>query len=81
MSKLTTTERKWLSEVQAVLDRCPSDRIGFYTTGDCTVFTWNLDKTDAVNDHCCDFYEAVKKERASFSITLKFPAQVESTAG
>lgn len=81
MAKLTKAEKKWLEEVQEVLNRCPSDRIGFYTTGDCTVFTWDLDKADAVNNHRCDFSEAVKKERAGFSVTLEFPAQVESTAG
>lgn len=81
MAKLTTAERKWLAEVQSVLDRCPSDRIGFFTTGDCTVYTWDTDKTDEVNNHRCDFHDAVKKERAGFSVSLNFPAQVESTAG
>lgn len=81
MSKLTSAERKWLGDVQAVLNDCPSDRIGFFTTGDRTIYTWDLDKTDAVNDHRCDFHQAVRRERASFSVFLTFSAQVESTTG
>ena len=34
MSELTAEERKWVKQVQKVLDKCPSKRIGFYTIGD-----------------------------------------------
>ncbi|MEQ9844579.1 hypothetical protein [Pectobacterium brasiliense] len=61
MSSLTRAEKKWLEDVQAALDRCPSERIGFFTIGDRTVYLWDVDKADAVNDHRCDFYDAVKK--------------------
>lgn len=34
MSVLTKEELKWIKKVQKALNECPSDRFGFYTTGD-----------------------------------------------
>lgn len=81
MSKLTKAEKAWIAEVQAALDKCPSDRIGFFTTGDCSVYLWDMDKADAVNARREDFCSAVSAEKAGFSVDITFPAQVESTAG
>ncbi|EMK1274663.1 hypothetical protein V8M30_000246 [Serratia marcescens] len=46
MAELTAAERKWLNEVQKVLNRCPSTRLGFFTIGDKDVFVYDkrLDK-------------------------------------
>jgi hypothetical protein len=84
MAKLTKKEQAWLDEVQAALNRCPSKRLGFYTTGDHNVHVYNLDQQDEVNDlvdngkH--DFCQATKATNADFHESLDFPALVESTA-
>jgi hypothetical protein len=81
MSVLNPTERKWVQQLQSVLDNCPSERLGFFTTGDCTVYLWDLKKAEAVHNLKMDFHAAVTQERAGFKEHLTFPAQVESTAG
>lgn len=37
VKKLTAAERKWLGDLQAVLDKCPSQRLGGYTIGDANI--------------------------------------------
>lgn len=45
---LTAAEKKWLKELQAVLDKCPSKRMGFYTSGGSpTVHVFDLPVADA----------------------------------
>ncbi|MBB2478478.1 hypothetical protein HEP04_023535 [Escherichia coli] len=43
MATLTKKEQAWLSELQNVLDRCPSPKkIGFYTIGDKSIYLYDL---------------------------------------
>lgn len=85
MAKLTKAEQKWINDAQAVLNRCPSKRLGFYTIGDLSVHVYNLDQKDEVfalvdkGKH--DFHQATKATDADFYESLDFPSQVESTAG
>lgn len=85
MAKLTKAEQKWIDDAQAVLNRCPSTRLGFYTMGDHSVHVYNLDQLDEVSDlmdkgkH--DFCQATKDTDADFNESLDFPSPVESTAG
>ncbi|MGE4843357.1 MULTISPECIES: hypothetical protein [Buttiauxella] len=85
MAKLTKAEQKWLDDMQAVLNRCPSKRLGFYTMGDYSVHVFNLAQFDEVcalmdkGKH--DFHQATKATDADFYESLEFPAQVQSTAG
>ena len=84
MAKLTKKERQWLEELQEVLDRCPSARLGFYTTGDPDIAVYDANKEDAINDSIdrngWDFCSAVAKHSAGLR-TIRFPAPVHSTAG
>lgn len=86
MSKLTKAERSWVADVQAVLDRCPSKRLGFYTTGDPTVTLWDRNKADDVfnaldSREAGEFCSAVEVAGAGFDASFDFPNAVESTAG
>lgn len=86
MSKLTKAERAWLADVQAVVNRCPSKRLGFYTIGDPSVTLWDRDKTDDVFNaldrrDAGEFCSAVEVAGAGFDAVLYFPNNVESTAG
>lgn len=81
MATLTRAEKKWLDQLQNVLDACPSDRLGFYTTGDCALYLWNREASEAVYSRDEDFHDAVKHSRADFQEYLDFPAQIQSTAG
>ncbi|CUZ15578.1 Uncharacterised protein [Serratia marcescens] len=84
MAKLNKKERAWLDELQEVLNRCPSTRLGFFTIGDKDVFVYDkrLDKQiDEIQDRGCrDFGLVVNDLDAGFG-ELTFPAAVHSTAG
>jgi hypothetical protein len=84
--KLTRDERKWLRDVQRVLDACPSDRLGFYTIGDPQVTVYNRTKEEKINalmdaHDKMDFPQAVQDAKADLHINLDFPACVHSVAG
>lgn len=85
MSKLTKTEKAWIAKLQAVLDECPSGRIGFYTIGDPDVSIYDTNKQgaiDAIMDNSnTDYGNAVRKAGASFDADIKFPSHVHSVAG
>lgn len=85
MAKLTKKEQAWLDEFQAVLNRCPSNRLGFYTIGDPCLNVYDRSKEaeiDALMDrnNGTDFCTATRHLDADFT-TIDFPAAVHSTAG
>lgn len=83
---LTKAERSWLTELQELLNRCPSKRIAFFTVGDSFVGLH-----DATREHEIDNYlnnvggewcGAAKEIGADFGgVGLYFPNAVHSTAG
>lgn len=85
MSKLTKQEREWLNEVQAVLNKCPSYRLGFYTTGDSSVTVFDDNKAYEINSYVdnnrVDYCTAAHAVDALLGFELHFPNQVLSTAG
>lgn len=84
MSELTQAERKWVRDLQKVLDKCPSDRIGFYTIGDSDVSLFDKCKESQINDRQdrgMDFGPAATVVGARFDEVLQFPSNVYSTAG
>lgn len=86
MAKLTKAEMAWLNKVQAVLDECPSDRIGFYTIGDASVEVYDRSKEREIDEtmwgaRSMDFGAAVLKMKAAFEYQLDFPACVHSVSG
>lgn len=86
MPKLNKSEKQWIAEVQELLDRCPSKRLGFYTTGGSTVTVYDRTKDRKIDDIHNDrftgeFCGAVTEAKANFDVWLEFPAAVHSTAG
>lgn len=82
---LTKAERAWLTELQDVMNRCPSDRLGFYTIGDRDVTIYDRSKEDQINDSMdkddvTDFCTAVSENNAELG-HINFPAAVHSTSG
>lgn len=84
MANLTKKEQVWLDELQEMLDRCPSKRLGFFTMGDNNVFVYDVkmeSEISRVMDRDNDDYgPAVDKVGAGLG-NLIFPAQVHSTSG
>lgn len=87
MATLTKKEQAWLSELQDVLDRCPSPKkIGFYTIGDKSIYLYDLRRMDEItealdNRSSMDWCVAVHDMNAGFDEKILFPSSVESTAG
>jgi hypothetical protein len=83
MRKMTKEEAKWLDEVQDVLNRCPSKRLGFYTIGDPTVFVFDKKAHDKVCDHMDqrDLVQQLAIAGTGFEEYLFFPAAVDGVCG
>lgn len=87
MAKLTKREVLWLTELQEILNKCPSpDKIGFYTIGDSSVLLYDLRRIDEITEaldgrYSSDWCTAVQNIGAGFNETIYFPSPVESTAG
>lgn len=83
--KLTKAEKAWVAVVQAALDKCPSTRLGFATTGGHAVSIFDsrgyMDIADAINRSSEDFLPAAERLGLVAMEQLRFPQQVESTAG
>ncbi|ARU94598.1 hypothetical protein [Tatumella citrea] len=87
MAKLNKKEQAWISELQCVIDRCPSPKkIGFYTIGDPVICLYDLRRADEVmsalnSRNSSDWCTAVQNIGAGFNEKIDFPSSVESTAG
>lgn len=85
MATLTKEEKAWVKKLNKILADCPSDRLAFATTGDCSVTIFNRPQYDAICDeqdrNGGEFISAAQRIGALFDERLDFPNQVESTAG
>ncbi|WP_048796176.1 MULTISPECIES: hypothetical protein [Serratia] len=86
MAKLTKAEKKWLEELQEVLNRCPSKRLEFFTIGDPSIGVIDATRTHEIESeqeqNGGEFCRAASKLEADFGgYTLDFPGAVHSTAG
>lgn len=84
--RLTKAEREWLDRLQAILSDAPTDRLGFYTIGDPSVFVYDRSKDAAIDTYSmshpnAEFSTAVDAVADGTLATLIFPATVHSTAG
>lgn len=81
---LTKSERDWLARLQAVLDECPSSRLGAYTTGDPNLSIYDSRFEQQINKLLdsgkYDFCTAVDDLDADLG-SLRFPFHVHSTSG
>lgn len=83
MAKLTKAEKKWLDELQEVLNRCTSKRLGFATSGDRDITVYDVSFSDLIfkmlEREGGDYIPTADKLGAVFGV-INFPAPVESTA-
>ncbi|MDX7490210.1 hypothetical protein [Serratia marcescens] len=80
---LTTEEKKWVSDVQKVLNRCPSKRLGFATTGDRDITVYDSSYSELIfktlEHEGGDYIPTATKLGAVLGV-INFPSPVESTA-
>lgn len=83
MTKLTKAENKWLEELQEVLNRCPSKRLGFATAGDRDITVYDSSFSDLICktlEHEGGDYIPTATKLGAVLGAINFPALVESTA-
>jgi hypothetical protein len=84
--ELTKEEKSWLRKVQNLLDECPSDRIGFFTTGDKDVSVYDcsrkqeIDELELASEHCYEYCQCISEVGADLG-SLTFPNQVLNLPG
>ena len=82
---LTQAEKKWLAELQSVLDACPSDRLGAYTVGDHDVGFFDRKVCEAwllANPRAeLDVGEELRVSGADLKASIRFPFNVDSRSG
>ncbi|MBO1561834.1 hypothetical protein [Yersinia pseudotuberculosis] len=85
MGKLTAAEKKWVKEVNALLAKCPSKRIGFYTIGDNNVMLYDAEqfKDKGLEDDHRDLIAVLADHGLAFgqAFDLDFPNAVEGVCG
>lgn len=86
MAKLTKAEKKWLEELQELLNRCPSKRLSFATIGDPSLYVLDKTREDEIyaelESDGGEFISTAARIKADFEgYTLDFPGPVHSTAG
>ncbi|SUI70764.1 hypothetical protein [Serratia liquefaciens] len=83
MAKLTKKERQWLDELQEVLNRCSSKRLGFATAGDRDITVYDSSYSELIfktlEHEGGDYIPTATKLGAVLGV-INFPSQVESTA-
>lgn len=75
----------WLAKLQAVLNECPSDRLGFTTVGDCSVgvydCTRHIEAAEYLDRNGGEYDTAIERIGALFPLALELPNPVEGVAG
>jgi hypothetical protein len=83
--RLTKAEQSWIEQVQALLDVCPSKRLGFYTIGDSDVSIYDATKDAKIDDIMMtsnkDYGHAVEEAGADTIAQFIFPNAVHSVVG
>lgn len=84
---LTAAEKKWLKELQDVMDKCPSKRMGFYATGGSSsvhvfdfpaVEAWESENVSAYDKQCGNGSYPLAVESAGAVLgEIVFPAYVQ----
>lgn len=81
---LTKEEQAWLNKIQKLLNKPPSNRLGFFTNGDCDVAVYDRTLDAEIQEsHDADggeYSSAVDRCDARLG-ELMFPSQVHSVAG
>lgn len=83
--KATKAEQKWINELQAVIDKCPSKRLTSYTIGDNFItFVHEKKVEDQLGTYPQhrepDYCIAAQEANAEIG-SITFPFSVQSTAG
>lgn len=83
---LTQKELAWLDQMQNLLNKCPSNRIAFYTVGDSFLGLHDAGREAEIGQYIenngCEWGSAAKYTGADFNgYVLNFPNCVHSTSG
>lgn len=81
MAELTAAEKKWIKQVNALVAKCPSKRLGFYTIGDNYIGLYDRVELNKLPDEGGDLVLIIQREGINFDDHLYFPENVEGVCG
>lgn len=82
MDKLTAKEKAWIAEVNEVLARCPSKRLGFYTIGDPQVEVFLIKHQEPCDEQQEDLPRYLSRvDGVMTDATMYFPSAVNGVCG
>lgn len=81
MAELTKEEKKWVKQMNALLKKCPSKRIGFYTIGDEDIGIYDKSYQNEINAAHDDLVPALGITGHGFSERIYFPDAVQGVCG
>jgi hypothetical protein len=81
MAELTKEELKWVKQLNTLLKKCPSKRLGFYTTGDDIVGLYDADYQDEIDAAHDDLVCGLNITGHGFSESINFPSAVNGVCG
>jgi hypothetical protein len=81
LAELNLEEKKWVKQVNAVLAKCPSSRIGFYTIGDTSIGLYDRTYQDVIDAADDDLVIALARTGHQFDEHLNFPDNVQGVCG
>lgn len=76
MSELTAAEKKWVKQVNALLAKCPSKRLGFYTGGDPSIGIYDRTHQEEIDSYHDDLVRILQRKGWGFDEDINFPAPV-----
>lgn len=77
---LTKEEKSWVKKMNTLAAKCPSDRLGFFSTGDPCVGIYDKSRVDA-NSIEGDLVSVAQNEDAMARDLIWFPSQIHAVCG
>lgn len=77
---LTKEEKSWVTKMNALAAKCPSDRLGFLCTGDPCVDIYDKTLVDANNIEG-DLVSVAQHADAMANYRIWFPSQIHAVCG
>jgi len=78
---LTKEEKVWVKKVNALMNKCPSERLGFYTIGDPVVGIYDRTHQDEIDDEGGDLIDIIHREGWDAIEEINFPSSVQGVCG
>lgn len=78
MAELTAAEKKWIKQLNAIMAKFPSKRLGFYAGGDPSIGIYDRTHQEEIYSYHEDLVRILQRKGWGFDECINFPAPVLS---